>query len=372
MELSRSTIKRYIRFVHRWLGLISGLLVLIVALTGSILAFEDEGREQFQHGYYHVAAPGTQRLPLEQLLDSFRVANAKTTINSIRFKESVDAAYVFFTKDRYVFMDPYTARIMATLPVNRDFFTVVRTLHTELWMGEAGKTIVHFNVLLFFIMCVSGLILWWPKKWRFVLQAVRIDLRSGNPKRVNYDLHRALGFYALPVLLIISLTGLFMSFDTTKQIVSFITNAPVPAKEDIPRVKKQTGGGHGHVSLDTVYAYARIHYPGALETFVTPATKEAPIRIVMRYPFSILRRQNTFYFNPGDGTLLKSALYTNYNRYDKVARSNYNLHTGKIGPLGIFSKFLYCLAALAAASLPITGLRIWLGKRASRKDGRVG
>lgn len=367
MALSRNVIRKYIRFIHRWLGLVAGVVVLIVALTGSILSFEEEGREYFQHDYYHITPPGTARLPLDQLVDSFRVYNPKTKINSIRFKETMDAAFVFYTKDRYVFMDPYTARIITTLPLNRDFFTVVRIIHTELYLGETGKTIIHWNVLLFFFSCISGLILWWPRKWRFVRQAVRIDLRSGNAKRVNYDLHRALGFYALPVLLVISCTGLFMAFDTTKNIVAFITRSPVPAKEDALTVKKPAGTGHGHFSLEAAYAYTREHYPGARETFATPGLKETPIRIVMRYPFTILRRQNTFYFNQWDGTLLKTELYADYNGYDKVARSNYNLHTGKIGPLGIGSKILYCLAALAAASLPITGVCIWLGKKKKQK-----
>lgn len=376
------SVKKKILFVHRWLGIVSGLLVVLVALTGSILAFEDEGRDYLGHADYHISHPAGERLSLDQMVDTFRVYNPKIKINSIRFKEKPDAAVVFFTKDKYVFVNPYTSRITATLPVNRDFFYIVRLLHTSLMLGELGKTIVHINVLLFFIICLSGLVMWWPGKWNRFRSAVSIKT-SGSRKRVNYDLHRALGFYALPVLLIISFTGLFMASDITKKFVSFITQSPMPKKdEDAGMVMKPadaateaTGKAHAarrHFPLDSAYAYARTHYPGALETFVVPATKETPIRIAMRYPYTIVRNQNTLSFNPRDGSLVKTELYTAYNGYDKMARSNYNLHTGKIGALGIFSKILWCIISLIAASLPVTGFCIWMGKKKKASlTGRV-
>ena len=360
------SIKKNILFVHRWLGLLSGLLVVLVALTGSLLAFEDEGRDYLEHDYYHIAHPAAQRLSLDQMVDTFRVYNPKIKINSIRFKETADAAVVFFTKEKFVFMDPYTARITATVPVSSDFFYMVRLLHTQLMLGDVGKTIVHINVLLFFIICLSGLVMWWPRKWSLFRSAASIKF-SGSRKRVNYDLHRALGFYALPILLIISFTGLFMASDSTKNFVSFITRSPIPEKEESIAVTKPEGAGHHHYSLDSAYAYAKEHYPGARETFIVPATKETPIRIALRYPYTIVRNQNTLYFNPWDGSLVRTELYANYNGFEKMSRSNYNLHTGKIGPLGIFSQILYCIVALIAASLPITGFYIWLGKRNKKK-----
>jgi len=355
-------IKKNILFVHRWLGIISGLLVVFVALTGSLLAFEDEGRDYLEHAYYHVAEHAGQKRSLDQLVDTFRVYNPAIKINSIRFKEAPDAAVVFFTKEKFVFIDPYTSRVRATVPMKSDFFYVVRMLHTQLMLGDAGKTIVHINVLLFFIICLSGLVMWWPKKWRFFRPAVSIKFDASR-KRINYDLHRALGFYALPILLIISFTGLFMASDITKSFISFITRSPIPGREEGVLVTKPAGAGRPGYSLDSAYAYARSHYPGAQETFVVPATKETPIRVALRYPYTIVRNQNTFYFNPWNGQLVKSELYADYNAYDKVSRSNYNLHTGKIGPLGLFSKILYCIVALIAASLPITGFCIWMGKR---------
>jgi len=357
------TTKKLILQLHLWLGLTSGLVVFIVAITGALYVFEEEGRELFQKKYYHITAPETAaHLPLAQLTDTFRTHYPKEKILSIRFKESKDAAYIFFTKNKLVSINPYTAAIVGTRKVSGDFFTVVQKIHTELLLGKAGKQIVRWNVLIFFILCISGLVLWWPRQRRFFRQAVKINFKARSWKRVNWDLHRVLGFYAFLVLLVISLTGLFWVFDTAKNIVAFITHSPVTEKE--MKVKARPIPGK-HFTLDEAYSYAAVNYPGASETFVTPPNDDstAPIRIIMRYPYTLVRKQNTFFLSPYNGRVLKADLYTNYTAYDKVARSNYDFHTGRIRALGIGSKIIYFLAALMAASLPVTGFLVWWGRR---------
>ena len=272
--------KKIILQIHLWLGLTSGLVVFIVAITGALYVFEEEGRELFQHKYYHVIPAETARLPLQQLTDTFKTHFPKEKLLSIRFKESKDAAYVFFTKNKLVSINPYTSAIAGVRNVNGDFFTVVQKIHTELLLDKVGKEIIRWNVLIFFILCISGLVLWWPRQKRFFRQAITINFSAKTWKRVNWDLHRVLGFYALLVLLIISMTGLFWMFDTAKSIVAFVTRSPITDKET--KVKARPIPGK-HYTLDEAYRYAIVNYPGPNETFISPPTDStAPIRIVMR------------------------------------------------------------------------------------------
>lgn len=346
-------------------GLVSGIVVFVVGITGALFVFEEEGRELLQHKYYHVADMGGERLPVGRLVDSFSVHFPKQKINGIRFKEQRDAAFVFFTKNKLVSMNPYTGVVTGVRNPDADFFMVVRKVHTELYMGRVGKQIVRWNVLIFFVMCISGLVLWWPKQKRFFKQAARINFKTKSWKRLNWDLHSVLGFYAVFVLLIISSTGLFFAFDTVKGLAGFITQSPV-TKEDKMKVRSKVVAGRQY-SLEEAYRYAAAGYPGATEAFITPAPDStAPIRVQLRYPYAIVRRQNTLFFNQYTGKVLKQDLYIHYTGYDKVARSNYDFHTGRIEALGIGSKIIYFLAALMAASLPVTGCMIWLGKRKKR------
>lgn len=361
----RWNFRKIVDTLHLWLGLPSGLVVLIVSVTAALFVFEEEGRDIFQYNYYHVQDVQANRLPLKQMVDTFKLHYPKEKITSIRFQEAKDAAFVFYCKkDLAVSIDPYTAKIIGARNLDRDFFTVVQQIHTHLLLGKVGNEFVRWNVLIFFFMCISGLILWWPKQKRFFKQAATIRFSTKNLKRLNWDLHSVLGFYALVILLIISFTGLFWMFDTTKNIVGFLTGSPVPAKEvkaksGYPAIKKYP--------LDSAYNYMAINYPGAKETFITvPADSVSPIRITMRYPYTIVRKQNTILFDRYTGKIVKKDLYSQYTAYDKVAMSNYDFHTGRIRILGIGSKIIYFLAALVAASLPVSGFMIWWGKRKRR------
>ncbi|WP_431217248.1 PepSY-associated TM helix domain-containing protein [Puia sp. P3] len=367
----KGSFKKLIRTLHLWLGLTSGLVVFTIAVCAAILVFEDEGRDYFQHDFYHVATVGARRLPVKQLVDTFKVHFPKDKITNIRWKEKADAAVLFISrKNITVSIDPYTSGIIGVQRQTRDFYSVVLDLHTHLLMGDFGNAIIKANVLIFFIMCVSGLILWWPKQKRFFKQAVRINFRTKNWKRLNWDLHSVLGFYALIVLFIVSLTGMFMVYDSVKQLAGFVTHSPVPPKE--VQLKSVRGEAGVKYSIDKAYATMASMYPGATETFITPAgDSTGSIRVLMRYPYAIARRQNSMVFDQYSGKVLKTELYTQYTGYDYVAKSNYNLHTGKIAALGIGSKIIWFLAALIAASMPVTGFMIWLGRKSGRKSRKT-
>lgn len=355
--------KHILRTIHLWLGLTSGLLVFVVALTGALYVFEEEGRELFQHHYYHVASVPAAWLSLDQLKDSVTGHFPGEKITSIRFKGGEDAALIFHTSGELISVDPGNGTILGVRNKDNDFFTVVEKVHTELYLGKVGKEIVKWNVLLFFILCLTGLCLWFPKKFRYWKHALKLGFRTKNRKLLIWNLHTVFGFYAFAVLLLISMTGLFWSFDAAKAAVALVTTGSTEVKDNKYKVKAESDAKQ--FSLEQAYRYAISQHTGKpTESIITVADqKNAVVRIAVRYPCLVARRQNTFFFNANDGALIAANRYDHYSAYDKVAMSNYNLHTGRIGGLGWGSKIIYFMAALIAASLPVTGFLIWQGKR---------
>ncbi len=228
MAKKNSRLKHIIRQIHLYLGLASGLVVVIVALSGALYVFEEEGRELTQHKYFYVKQVGGERYSLQALSDSFRVHYPREKVTAIRFDEQKDAAFIFNTKSRKaISIDPYTGKELGVRNISADFFSVVLDLHRTLLLGKTGKAIVKWAVLIFFILCISGLVLWWPKQVRFWKKAMKINFRARSWKRVNWDLHSVLGFYALLVLIIISFTGMFFVFDSVKDGVKLLTGQPL-------------------------------------------------------------------------------------------------------------------------------------------------
>lgn len=356
--------------IHRWLGLTTGLVVFIVSLTGCIYVFEEEWREVFQHRYLHVNESKEKHKSITTLTAIVQQAYPKEKITTIRFLKEKDAAFIFHTRNELaVSVNPYTGSIVGARNMNTDFMSVVLDIHLDLLLGKVGKQIVRWNVLIFFVMCISGLVLWWPKQKRFIKQASTIRWKTKNRKRLHWDLHSVLGFYALVILFIISLTGIFWVFDWGKQLVSVATGSPIWTA---PQVKSTPSVLQKENPLDSAYTYASLQNPGARQVFISvPPDSMAPIRILFRYPYTIVRKQTTAWFDQYSIVNLHTDSYQKYSRYEYISRSIYDFHTGRIRALGIGSKIIYFLASLFAASLPITGFLIWWGRQKKKELRRL-
>ena len=153
---------------HRWLGIISGLIVVVVSLTGCIYVFEQEIRNVFQRKYYYVAESSSPKMELQQLQKIVKAQFQKDSITAIRFEEKKNAAYLFIAKgNKTISVNPYTGQVIGFRNTKRDFLGIVLNLHRTLLLGDIGKQIVKWNVFIFLILCISGLVLWWPKQKRF-------------------------------------------------------------------------------------------------------------------------------------------------------------------------------------------------------------
>ena len=348
--------------IHLWLGLVSGLVVVVVSLTGCLYVFEEEARDIFQRKYFYVENPVGVRKNLMEISGAIKQQFPKEKITQIRFKSDANAAYLYHMKSKKaISINPYTLQIQGVRDLEADFFAFILDIHLDLKLGEIGSEIIKWNVLIFLVLCISGLILWIPKQKKFLKQALIIKWRTQNWKRLNWDLHSVLGFYGLFVLIIISLTGIFWMFDSAKWLVSKSVGEPITKTKPAKNISKDSTV---NVLMEGAYYTAKKRYSGEVQTFISnPEKNDQPIRVLFRYPYSIVRKQNTLFFDKHTGELLREDLYKNYNNYDKVMRSNYDFHTGRIPILGIGSKIIYFLASLFATTLPISGFLIWLNKR---------
>lgn len=353
--------------IHLWLGLASGLVTFVAALTGTLYVFEEEARDVFQAQYFFVEPRQEPRKNLHQISGAVRKRFPQEKITQIRFKARPDAAFVYHTQSKKaISINPYTLQILGVRNLESDFFKFILDIHLNLKLGEAGAEIIKWNVLIFFGLCLSGLVLWLPRQRRFLKQSLRIKWNARNWKRLNWDLHSVLGFYGLMVLLIISLTGIFWVFDSAKWLVSKATRQPI-TNTTAPENTSKTPGLQMGVSMESAYYAAKHRHSGEMQTFISnPEKEDQPIRVLFRYPYALVRKQNTLFFDRHTGQLLREDLHANYTAYDKVMRANYDFHTGSIRVLGLGSKIIYFLASLFATSLPVTGFLIWWGRRKKR------
>ncbi|TDO69769.1 PepSY-associated transmembrane protein [Flavobacterium chryseum] len=68
------TFKKLILKIHLWLGLSSGLIVIILGITGCLYVFEEELRPVV-HDYYFTDNVKEKRLPISQIIEIAKKAN---------------------------------------------------------------------------------------------------------------------------------------------------------------------------------------------------------------------------------------------------------------------------------------------------------
>jgi uncharacterized iron-regulated membrane protein len=115
-----------------------------------------------------------------------------------------------------VFIDPVSLEVLGgeERRANGNIMRVLTQLHLALMFPSyyGGQTVGWMGVAMCFFG-VTGLILWWPRRgqWRsaFLLK------RGTRGFRFNRDLHSVIGFWSLPVFMILSISGVYLVFPTT-------------------------------------------------------------------------------------------------------------------------------------------------------------
>ncbi|MFT3827992.1 MAG: PepSY-associated TM helix domain-containing protein [Chitinophagaceae bacterium] len=374
----KSRFKKLIGQVHLWLGLTSGIIVVLVSLTGCLFVFQKEISGIVFSKTFNVE-PQQTRLPLSVLQQNAQKAmGANKPINSVTtykdpskawefmaYKANDTAITYFGVMEHYesVFVNPHTGEITGKRNYKYDFFFIVKYLHWSLLLNtKYGQPVVGYATLIFVIMMITGLILWWPKKWNKANRKKSFRIKwDAKFKRINYDLHNVLGFYAMLIAMVIAFTGMVWAFQWFEKLV-YVTAAGTSQKPESKVVKSDSLLVATSNPLDIAYAEAVKQFSDCKRIGISPAYgKEGTI-----YMFGY-RGKETYYdydqlqFDQYSGKLLLRTNHQEHNRGERLIGMNYDIHVGAIG--GLPGKILAFVISLICASLPITGFYIWWGRR---------
>lgn len=376
------TFKKAIGKLHLWLGLTSGLVVFIVALTGCIYVFQKEISEALYHDVLFVKQQHARTQPLSSLIAKAQEAMGKgKPLNFLTaYKDPTRAwefsAYkagdgnaisYFGALDYYdaVLIDPYTGKVTGVIHYKYEFFNIVKYIHWSLLLNtKYGQPIVGISTMIFVIMLITGVILWWPKNLKKANFNKSFKIKwNAKSKRLNYDLHNVPGFYTLPFALIVALTGMVFAFDWFKTTVYIAASmSTIPPHEKTANSDTTVKTPVLITPMDIAFTDAQKNMPFAKRIGISiPSAKTAAISI------SGYRGKETYYnydemrYDQYSGKLLDRRNYSEKNRGEKLITMNYDIHVG--AALGLPGKIIAFLASLVAASLPLTGFMIWIGRK---------
>lgn len=364
-------LKKIILQIHLWLGMISGLIILFLGVTGCLLSFQKE-IESATQSYRYVKDENKQLLPPSILKNTATALLPGKHVHAVLYEGRAKAAQVIFFAFEpvsyyyIIFLDPYTGKVLKVKNMDHDFFRQVVVGHYYLWLPPAiGQPIVASATLIFVVMMISGLILWWPKNRAAAKQRFSVKW-TAKWRRRNYDLHNVLGFYMTWLAIIIAFTGLVWGFQWFAGSVYGATGGTKNLVYAEPVSDTTRRVSIGAPAIDKVWEKMRVEHKNAqmLEVHI-PDNAQSPIAANTNTDASTYWKTDYRYFD--QYTLQELPAASIYGRIqdagfaDKLIRMNYDIHTGSI--LGIAGKILMFFASLIAASLPVTGFYIWWGRR---------
>jgi uncharacterized iron-regulated membrane protein len=224
---------------HRWAGLGMAAFLVLVGLTGSVLAFRRHVDALINP---HLYDRGTVQMNAADLGERAEKLAPLARVESVSFGHPGDAAEVTLyprmhpaTGEPYalpfdqVLLDPGTGdelarRTYAAISEGRiNLMPFIYEVHEELvpgW-GRPGWTILGIVALVWTIDCFVGLYLTFPirrastqtfsiLKWCSHWSPAWRVKRGASSYRLNLDLHRASGLWLWAVLLVFAWTGVYM------------------------------------------------------------------------------------------------------------------------------------------------------------------
>jgi uncharacterized iron-regulated membrane protein len=368
------TVKKIIGKIHLWLGFASGLLVFIIAVTGCIYAFQKEIQDLTQP-FRFVDQQSKEFLPPSVLKTAAEKELPEKHIHAVQYLGRDRAAMVIFYSldpEYYylVYINPYTAEVTKVKDMSADFFAFILDGHFYLWLPpHIGQPIVATATLCFVIMLISGIVLWWPRKKKDATQRVSIKWQA-RWRRLNYDLHNVLGFYVWAIALIFAFTGLVWGFQWFANGLYTAAGGEKTLLYSEP-LSDTTQLYRGDLPvIDKIYSLMKSQYPHAktIEVHI-PETRASVVGANANPDDETYWKLDYRYYD--QYTLKEVSVDHIYGRFpeakdaDKLMRMNYDIHTGAI--LGLPGKFIAFFASLICASLPVTGVYIWWGRKTKAK-----
>lgn len=231
--------RTFVFWVHLAVGVLAGLVVLVMCVTGVALAFEKQAVEWADRRAMPATAGGGPMLPPETLLQ--RVA--ATGVAPAGLTERADAhapVLVAASEGRTLIVDGATGAVLGeSAPQLRAFFRSMTAWHRWLAMEGASRptarAITGAANLGFLFIVVSGLYIWMPRDWTWTRISQLAWFRRGlSPKARDFNWHHVIGLWSAIPLAIVVAGAVPISYPWASDLVYRMAGEEPPARPGGP------------------------------------------------------------------------------------------------------------------------------------------
>lgn len=389
--------RAYWVWLHRWAGLAMAMFLVVVGLTGSLLAFNAELERVFAPQLFAEPRPSEGILDLATLAMRAEAVAPQGRVTGVTLTEPNQGTVSFEARENPVtrqlydlgftefFIDPWTGEELGRRKRGDlsqgaiNLMPFIYDLHWRLALGDIGQWTLGVLALVWTIDCFVAFYLTLPHTmiafWRRWKPAWLIKRRAGF-YRLNFDLHRAGGLWLWAMLFIFAWSSVMMDW---RPAYEFVTKAVFSdyRSPSYPLPRRVTE----RPALDWRAALVRGERLMAEQAALHDFTVGEPLSL------SYLKEANAYYyevrgsrdlferspkgggtfvtFDGDSGALIELSQPTGEHAGNTVESWLYALHMARV--FGLPYRIFVSMLGLAIAMLSVTGVYIWWKKRQARK-----
>ncbi|OAI11468.1 hypothetical protein A1507_20520 [Methylomonas koyamae] len=362
--------------VHLYLGLSVGMVMSVVGVTGSVMAFWQTYDAWLNPQLFTVAALEAGRAgpaPAELVAAAERALPANAKLTALYFpcwqrdRAVLTARYrLADASEHELYLDPNVgtlkgSRLVAdsSAPWRAPALEVIVQLHQSLLLAAAGEHIVAVSALLAMVSLATGFWLWWPKpgKWR---SALLLQPKASAQRRI-YDLHKLNGAYAGLLVLLMVVTGVVM-YEPEGLWIKALAGTLSPLQKPADDLRSASvPSGKPITAAEAVAIVDRLAPGGQFNWMHVPQQPDGVFEIVKVRSANGTGNQLKLMLDQYSGKELWRYDYSQASGGDKFLAWLYPLHAGY--GLGLLGRLTVGLTGLALPILFATGLSRRLQKR---------
>ncbi len=344
--------------LHRYIGIVVGLFIAIIALTGSALVFAEEINDFFYPQIHHIV-PQSQNISIQQIADIVSQNYPEDKLYYIKIPPSPEDAYQVVLKGnkakKNIYINPYSGKILAIID-SKNLLKIIQQIHTNFLAGDFGRFFVGICGILLVTRAINGLTLW--SGWKRLSAGFTIRFNARNKHLVNYDFHQVIGVISVIFLIFAGITGSMLVFKKPITILGY-TASGIPQPEKILSTPQDT---NNKLTLDYFLEQSNLALPdGKASIIIAASSDKAPVIVRKRLSGDLNQNGKSYiYLDQYSGEVLKVKNILNSPWIDKILAILYPLHIGSYG--NILLRFTYLFLGLVPAFLFVTGLVIFWNK----------
>jgi uncharacterized iron-regulated membrane protein len=370
--------RRTFAFVHRWVGIVLGLWIALVALSGIGMVFSTTfWAWEYGQAQTHVEMRDAPYVGPDIWLERAEarygeLPNVEGFFGPRATPMRIFAPTIIYApagtdKHGVITVNPYTGEPLAHFIADDSWSFLPLYLHMSLFLSHEYNTLV-LVILSIALMGfgISGLYLWWPGSKR--VRAAAAIVKPNSPINLR-RFHAAIGFWVSPLILLAGITGLMLTkFDWAEAMT-----APLGASAEFdPAASRVPTCAPGSVtSAGDALAAAHAAYPGyELASMFLPTPDANQYSIWLRPAASTVpaRGNHEVVVDAQCGTILFQRGEAEMRAGDTVLTYLVELHNGRL--LGLAGEGLILVQGIAITVLPLAGIALWLWRR-RRKANRL-